>query len=100
MPRPTASGSSPPAATVTEDGTILGYIGRGGTPSPVDRLLATRLGSAAADLVRDGTFGVMPARADGTEAVPLEQVAGRRKTVPPDRASIAAARHAGTCMGD
>jgi 6-phosphofructokinase 1 len=80
---------------------ILGYIQRGGTPSPVDRLLATRLGSAAADLVHAGTFGVMvAARGDGTEAVPLEQVAGRRKTVPPDHPWVAAARHVGTCLGD
>ncbi len=80
---------------------ILGYIQRGGTPSPVDRLLATRLGSAAAGLVHAGTFGVMvAARGDGTEAVPLEQVAGRRKTVPPDHPWIATARHVGTCLGD
>jgi 6-phosphofructokinase 1 len=81
--------------------TILGYVQRGGTPSPIDRLLATRLGSAAADLVDAGTFGVMvAARGDGTEPVPLEQVAGRRKTVPPDHPWIAAARHVGTCLGD
>jgi 6-phosphofructokinase 1 len=80
---------------------ILGYIQRGGTPSPVDRLLATRLGSAAADLVKAGTFGVMvAARGDETEAVPLEQVAGKRKTVPPDHPWVAAARHVGTCLGD
>jgi hypothetical protein len=40
---------------------ILGYIQRGGTPSPLDRLLATRVGAAAADLVAAGTFGVMVA---------------------------------------
>jgi 6-phosphofructokinase len=80
---------------------ILGYIQRGGTPSPVDRLLATRLGSAAADLVEAGTFGVMvAARGDGTEPVPLEQVAGKRKVVPADHPWIAAARHVGTCLGD
>ncbi len=80
---------------------ILGYVQRGGTPSPVDRLLATRLGSAAADLVHAGTFGVMvAARGDGTEAVPLEEVAGRRKTIPPDHTWLAAARHVGTCLGD
>ncbi len=80
---------------------ILGYVQRGGTPSPVDRLLATRLGSAAADMVEAGTFGVMvAARGDGVEAVPLEEVAGRRKVVPPDHPWIAAARHVGTCLGD
>ncbi len=81
--------------------TILGYVQRGGTPSPVDRLLATRLGSAAADLVRDGVFGVMvAARRDGTVAVPLERVAGKRKTVPPDHTWVETARHVGTCLGD
>jgi len=80
---------------------ILGYIQRGGTPSGIDRLLATRLGSAAADLVRAGHFGVMvAARADGTEPVPLEEVAGHRKLVPPDHGWVAAARHVGTCLGD
>jgi 6-phosphofructokinase 1 len=80
---------------------ILGYIQRGGTPSPVDRLLATRLGSAAADLVAAGTFGVMvAARGDTTEAVSLEAVAGQRKRVPPDHPWVIAARHVGTCLGD
>jgi 6-phosphofructokinase 1 len=80
---------------------ILGYVQRGGTPSPVDRLLATRIGSAAADLVAAGTYGVMvAARGDGTEPVPLEQVAGRRKTVPPDHTWLVTARHVGTCLGD
>jgi 6-phosphofructokinase 1 len=80
---------------------ILGYVQRGGTPSPVDRLLATRLGSAGADLVREGTFGVMvAARGEGTEPVALELVAGKRKTVPLDHAWVAAARHVGTCLGD
>ncbi len=81
--------------------TILGYVQRGGTPSGVDRLLATRLGSAAADLVKAGTFGVMvAARADGTEPVALEDVAGRRRLVPPDHSWVTAGRHVGTCLGD
>ena len=80
---------------------ILGYVQRGGTPSPVDRLLATRIGSAAADLVAAGRYGVMvAARGDGTEAVPLEQVAGRRKIVPPDHTWLVTARQVGTCLGD
>jgi 6-phosphofructokinase len=80
---------------------ILGYVQRGGTPSGVDRLLATRLGSAAADLVHAGRFGIMvAARADGTEPVRLEDVAGRRKPVPMDHGWVATARHVGTCLGD
>ena len=81
--------------------TILGYVQRGGTPSAVDRLLATRLGTACADLIQDGVFGVMvAAHGDDAYPVPLEQVAGKRKGVPVDHAWIAAARAVGTCMGD
>ena len=81
--------------------TILGYVQRGGIPSPADRLLATRLGSACGDLIHEGVFGVMVgSRGDRTEPVPLERVAGKRKTVPPDHPWVVAARHVGTCMGD
>jgi len=81
--------------------TILGYVQRGGTPSPIDRLLATRLGTAAADFVAAGTWGVMvAAQGDGIAAVPLEVVAGRRNTVPPDHGWVRAARDVGTCLGD
>ena len=81
--------------------TILGYVQRGGTPSAADRLLATRLGSACADLIHEGVSGVMvAARGDDTEPVPLEKVAGKRKTVPPDHAWLQTARHVGTCLGD
>ncbi len=81
--------------------TILGYVQRGGTPCAADRILATRLGSAAADLINDEHYGVMvAARGDGTEAVPLEKVAGKRKNVPPDHSWVRAAREVGTCMGD
>ena len=81
--------------------TILGYVQRGGTPSAADRLLATRLGSACGDLIHEGIFGVMvAARGDGTEPVPLEKVAGKRKAVPPDHQWIETARRVGTCMGD
>ncbi len=81
--------------------TILGYVQRGGTPSAADRLLATRLGSACGDLIHEGIFGVMvAARGDGTEPVPLEKVAGKRKAVPPDHQWVETARKVGTCLGD
>lgn len=81
--------------------TILGYVQRGGTPCAADRLLATRLGAAAADLVAEGHFGVMvAARGEGTAAVPLADVAGTVKTIPPDHDWIAAARKVGTGLGD
>jgi ATP-dependent phosphofructokinase / diphosphate-dependent phosphofructokinase len=81
--------------------TILGYVQRGGIPSPADRLLATRLGSACGDLIHENVFGVMVAsRGDRTEPVPLERVAGKRKIVPPDHPWVEAARRVGTCLGD
>jgi len=81
--------------------TILGYVQRGGTPSPADRLLATRLGTACADLIREGVFGVMvAARGEDSEPVPLEKVAGKRKTVPLDHPWVESARRVGTCLGD
>ena len=74
---------------------------RGGTPSAVDRLLATRLGTACAELIEERIFGVMvAARGDGAVPVPLDQVAGKRKPVPLDHPWIAAARAVGTCLGD
>jgi 6-phosphofructokinase 1 len=81
--------------------TILGYVQRGGTPSPVDRLLANRLGTACADLIHRGIFGVMvAARGDSTEPVPIEEVAGKIKTLPPSHPWIESARRVGTCLGD
>ncbi len=81
--------------------TILGYVQRGGTPSALDRLLATRLGTAAAHLVAEGVFGVMVAvRGDGTEVVPLEEVVGKRKSVPLYHAWVEAARNTGIAFGD
>lgn len=81
--------------------TILGYVQRGGTPSAVDRMLATRLGAACADLIMEGVFGVMvAARGESARPVALDQVAGRRREVPPEHSWIAAARAVGTCFGD
>jgi len=62
---------------------VLGHIQRGGAPSAYDRVLATRFGVRAADLVRAGEFGVMVAL-KGTElaTVPLSEATGTLKTVP------------------
>ncbi|MBI5960111.1 MAG: 6-phosphofructokinase [Chloroflexi bacterium] len=81
--------------------TILGYLQRGGIPTAADRLLATRLGTACADLINDGVFGVMvAARGDGMEPVDLREVAGKRKVVPLDHPWVVSARRIGTNMGD
>jgi 6-phosphofructokinase 1 len=81
--------------------TILGHVQRGGTPSPADRLLATRLGTACAAYVAEGARGVMvAARGEGTEAMPLTEVAGKLKAVPPDHPWLESARRLGVCLGD
>jgi 6-phosphofructokinase len=80
---------------------ILGYLQRGGTPSAVDRALATRLGTTCAALIHDGVHGVMiAARGDGTRPVPLEDVVGKRKSVPLNHSWIESARLVGTSLGD
>jgi 6-phosphofructokinase 1 len=81
--------------------TILGYVQRGGTPCAGDRLLATRLGSAGAQLVADRQFGYMvAARGEETVPVPLADVAGKTKLVPLDHSWVQAARQVGTGLGD
>jgi 6-phosphofructokinase 1 len=81
--------------------TILGHVQRGGTPSAVDRLLATRLGTAAAHFVADGVAAVMVAlQGDDVTAVPLDEVAGKRKTVPLDHPWLGTARSLGVGFGD
>jgi 6-phosphofructokinase len=81
--------------------TILGYLQRGGTPSATDRLLASRLGTACADLIRKEQYGVMvAAHGDSTRPVPLKDVAGKLKAVPLDHPWVATARRVETCLGD
>jgi 6-phosphofructokinase 1 len=81
--------------------TILGYVQRGGTPSAYDRLLATRLGTAAADSIDKEEFGIMvAARGEGIEPVKLENIVGKRKIVPLDHPWLKSARNVGTNLGD
>jgi len=64
--------------------TILGHVQRGGTPTAFDRLLATRMGAFACDLLAQGRSGQMAAlRCGQIEAVPLEVAAGGIRTVDP-----------------
>jgi 6-phosphofructokinase len=81
--------------------TSLGHVQRGGTPTAADRLLCTRLGTRAAELLAEGVYNVMVAyRGEMCVPVPLEQVAGFRKVVPPDHPMLESARLVGTCLGD
>jgi len=61
---------------------VLGHIQRGGSPSAFDRILATRFGIAAIDLVHEGKFGRMVAiKGNKIVSLPLKDVVGKRKTV-------------------
>jgi 6-phosphofructokinase 1 len=81
--------------------TILGYIQRGGSPSPMDRILATRLGAFAAELASKRKFGQMAAlKNDRIKAIPLKDVAGKIKLVPENHRLISRARSIDTNFGD
>lgn len=65
--------------------TVLGHLQRGGSPSPVDRIWATRLGVAAVELIASGKSGVIPIRRNGdVEVVPLSEVVKEQRRVPKD----------------
>ena len=81
--------------------TSLGHVQRGGTPSPADRLLCTRLGTKAGELLMAGVYNAMVAvRGEECVPVPLEKVAGVVKRVPANHPWVKTARLVGTCMGD
>ena len=72
--------------------TVLGHVQRGGSPTPRERILATRYGLKAADLVEEGSFGTMAAlQGDDIVAVPLEAAVAELKTVPPQWFEVAKA---------
>ena len=72
--------------------TILGHVQRGGTPTPHDRVLATRFGLKAADLVEERKFGRMAAlHGDEIVDVALAEATAELKTVPPDWWAVAQA---------
>ncbi|HNX56529.1 MAG TPA: ATP-dependent 6-phosphofructokinase [Prolixibacteraceae bacterium] len=81
--------------------TVLGYTQRGGSPSPMDRILATRYGSYAAQCIAEGNFGTMVAlRNNDLVPVPLEEVGGKLRLVEPDNNLIQKGRKMGVCFGD
>ena len=70
--------------------TVLGHVQRGGTPTPRDRVLATRYGLKAAALAHAGEFGQMAAlRGDDIVSVSLEEATAKLKTVPPEWYAVA-----------
>lgn len=80
--------------------TVLGYLQRGGTPSPMDRVLATRYGTAAADMIAQRDFGKMVALKDNKiESVSLADVSGKLKLVEPNNPLVIQAQNMGTSFG-
>jgi phosphofructokinase-like protein len=80
--------------------TLLGHVQRGGSPTAYDRVLATRFGYHAAQLVRRGAFGRMVVlKGDDCASISLTEAAGGRRLVPPDHALLSTARGLGVSLG-
>ena len=89
------------AAGVEVRVTVPGHTQRGGSPCPYDRVLCTRLGSAAAQAIIEEDYGCMIAMINGeTKRVPLAEVSGKLKTVDPDCQMIQEAKRIGISFGD
>ena len=72
--------------------TVLGHVQRGGSPTPRDRVLATRFGLKAADLAHEQRFGQMASlQGDRIVEVPLKDATAELKTVPPEWYDVAKA---------
>ncbi len=81
--------------------TVPGHTQRGGTPCPYDRVFASRLGSEAGELILKGEYGFMVGYKNREIVkVPLEEVAGKLKMVPPDASIIKEAKLLGISFGD
>ena len=81
--------------------TVPGHYQRGGPPCPYDRVLATRFGTAAADLIINQQYGRMVAIQQGEiVSIPLADAASKTKFLPTDHPMIQVARDIGICMGD
>jgi 6-phosphofructokinase 1 len=80
---------------------VLGHLQRGGGPTAFDRVLATRFGGAAVELLRRGVYGRMVANhPPDIVPIPLADVVGKTKTVPLDFDLIRTARALGVTFGD
>ena len=80
--------------------TILGHVQRGGSPTPFDRNLSTRMGGHATELIANGQFGRMIAlKGDDISSIPLEEVAGKLKLVTEDHDLVIQGRRMGICFG-
>jgi 6-phosphofructokinase 1 len=80
---------------------VLGHLQRGGTPSTYDRLISIRFGAAAIRCVREGDFNQMVAlRKNKLTSIPIDEIAGKMKSVSLNSDTLQTARDIGICMGD
>ena len=80
---------------------VLGHVQRGGTPTPFDRILATKFGHHAFELLTAGRFNRLVVMQKGEiTSVPIEEVADKVRTIPTDYPLIRGARAIGTSFGD
>jgi ATP-dependent phosphofructokinase / diphosphate-dependent phosphofructokinase len=80
---------------------VLGHLQRGGQPTPLDRILATRYGAGAVRLLAEGHYGeVVVSRGLEIATVPMVECAGRVRTVPFDHEMVRTARGLGIGFGD
>ena len=80
---------------------VLGHLQRGGAPTTLDRLLCTRFGAKAVQLIAEEKYGCMVAlRSPDTVAVKLTEAIGRLRTVPLDGDIVQTARALGISFGD
>ena len=81
--------------------TVLGYIQRGGSPTPMDRILASRFGATAANMIADREYGKMVAQKNcEITSVPLSEVAGKTRLVGSDNDLVKKAKEMGTSFGE
>lgn len=81
--------------------TILGYVQRGGTPTPYDRILATRYGAKAAEMIAHGDFGKMVAlHGQDLTSIPISEAGSKTRLVDPESPLVHKARNLGTSFGD
>ena len=79
---------------------VFGHVQRGGTPSPLDRVLATGFGYYALEQVVARNWNTLVVRQNyGTTTVPIASVANKTRTVPLDHPLVEAARGVKTCFG-
>ncbi|MFO1155039.1 MAG: ATP-dependent 6-phosphofructokinase [Rhodospirillales bacterium] len=81
--------------------TVLGHVQRGGSPTALDRIMASALGAHAVDLLANGKTNRVAVWQNGEPSdVPLEDVAGKTRALSPNHPLVRTARQLGICFGD